>query len=172
MNVWDQAYEDQSTPWSKDSWQVNDWAKISPGKDVLDLGCGDGSYAEKFEKMGFNVVGLDNSSKAISLAKAKSPNSKFIQYDLEDLTNFQSDIQYDLIIDVKVFAFIQDKLAYLKAIKRLLKPKGIFILQFFIKHQDSSLIVRFDNFPFIEINNTVVENKAKGSKLLTYFFTQ
>ena len=48
---------------------------------LLDVGCGDGFLSDIFSKW-FNVVGIDNSTVGIRIAKNKYPNIKFIESDV------------------------------------------------------------------------------------------
>ncbi|MBP9095000.1 MAG: class I SAM-dependent methyltransferase [Ignavibacteria bacterium] len=60
------------------------------GKKLLDVGCGDGTFAGYAESKGLRVHGIDFSETAIEKAKKKFPNVKFSVGDAENL-EFESD---------------------------------------------------------------------------------
>ncbi len=64
-------------------WKRLDFAKLfSKGEHVLDLGCGGGRDAKFFTQRGLKVLGIDNSSVLIRLAKKEAPKAKFICSDM------------------------------------------------------------------------------------------
>ncbi len=52
--------------------------KIAGGL-VIDLGCGSGLWARELTKAGYNVLGIDQSSAMIEMAKKKAPKARFIK---------------------------------------------------------------------------------------------
>jgi methyl halide transferase len=73
---WNQRYETGSTPWdsglpSAELRRVLDEADIQPCR-VLELGCGTGTNAIQFAKLGFDVTAVDLSPLAIEQATRKS----------------------------------------------------------------------------------------------------
>lgn len=49
------------------------------GKELLDLGCGPGLYAERFQKLGAKVTGIDISETSIDHARSKNiPGAQFV----------------------------------------------------------------------------------------------
>jgi SAM-dependent methyltransferase len=52
-------------------------AGIKPGAKILDIGCGTGYYTNIFTKLGYDALGIDYSTTAITKAKEKYPRSKF-----------------------------------------------------------------------------------------------
>jgi len=63
---------------------------------VLDVGCGSGGRVINYlAENGFNVTGIDVSSRMIELAKANHPNT---QIHFGDITNWKTDKKFDLII--------------------------------------------------------------------------
>lgn len=102
---------------------------IGPGDRILDLGCGNGRFFEVFKNMQVEYFGVDISKKMIKIAKEKYPNRDFQVADALSLP-FSSNY-FDKIFSFAVFHHIPSKefrLKFLKEAKRVLKPKGIFIL--------------------------------------------
>jgi protein-L-isoaspartate(D-aspartate) O-methyltransferase len=97
------------------------------GGEVLDVGCGTGDLVIKLSERGMSVTGLDFSSVAIEKAKQRLA-SKNISANLI-LGNIGSiNTQFDAIFCKLVYAFINDKENFLRAIKNGLKEGGVFIL--------------------------------------------
>ena len=46
---------------------------------VVDLGCGSGLWARELTKAGYNVLGIEQSSAMIEMAKKKAPKARFIK---------------------------------------------------------------------------------------------
>ncbi|WPX98510.1 DUF86 domain-containing SAM-dependent methyltransferase [Candidatus Megaera polyxenophila] len=69
---------------------------LKSGAKVLDLGCGMGEpIAQYFIEQGFDVTGIDGSTKLIELSKLRFPKSKFIVADMRD---FLLPEKFDLVI--------------------------------------------------------------------------
>jgi len=98
---------------------------IQPGK-ALDLCCGLGTHALYLTKKGFQVVGIDISSKAVEYAKEKATkvNAK-IQFQVQsflNLENFQ-DEEFDFILDIGCFHHVkvEDRDTFIYGVSRVLK---------------------------------------------------
>lgn len=66
-------------------------------KDVLDMGVGTGEITGALYDLGYNITGIDFSSKMIELAQKKMPNAKMIQSSFLEVTKYL-DKKYDYII--------------------------------------------------------------------------
>lgn len=67
------------------------------GTRVLDAGCGTGRVAIELARRGFSVVGVDSDARMLATARAKSPELRWIQADLADLTASLGD-EFDLVV--------------------------------------------------------------------------
>jgi SAM-dependent methyltransferase len=94
------------------------------GKQVLEYGCGTGSYAFALADRGATVVGIDISRTAIELAGAKrSPpgNPRFQLGNAEELEF--ADATFDLVCGTSILHHL-DLVRALRELKRVLKPGG------------------------------------------------
>lgn len=95
---------------------------------VLEIGCGDGYGAHLISSIGADVVAIDVDTNAINYAKRKykDTNITFELYDGETID--YADHIFNMIVSFQVIEHVADVEKYLKNIKRLLKPEGIFII--------------------------------------------
>lgn len=165
--TWDDAYLNNTTPWEKDAPQVLNWLPDLKEGSVLELGCGTGVYSEFLNKRGLKVTGLDSSEIAIRKARIRVPEAKFELFDLNHLEEYNAG-KFDLILDVKTLAFLDDEQKYLRVVRNLLKEDGYFILQIFSKHIRSELVAKSTSFPFTikDCRQTVMGD----TEMTTYFF--
>lgn len=114
-------------PWAEMKFLANDF--IKDGDRVLDLGCGAGRFYEFFKDKNIKYIGLDNSEKFITIARAKYPQLQFL---LGDGLNLPfSDNYFDKVYSIALLHHIPSQKARLKIIKeakRVLKPDGLLIL--------------------------------------------
>lgn len=122
-------------------------------QSIADIGCGDGRLTKELA-ISFpskNVVGVDYSSKAISLAKALNPNVTFLNL---DIVNDNIDTKYDAITLVEVFEHIPLELChdFVEALKRLLHDDGVIYLT--VPHINKVLSYKhFQHFSFESIKS-------------------
>ncbi|MEZ4606776.1 MAG: methyltransferase domain-containing protein [Deinococcales bacterium] len=106
---------------AKRQWQV---------KTILDIGCGTGNSLLPFQRMGFEVAGLDASQEMLGVARLKLPNVSFYQADFQ---SFELDRRFDLIISI------------FDSLNNLLEPPHLLAcLQQIYKHLNSGGVVMFD----------------------------
>ena len=83
--IWIKAYEGMTLNanhvWhnysSKEIDEIVAWTSLHEGERVLDLGCGDGRHAVEFANRGFEVAGIDISSRLIDAAQSKGSSARF-----------------------------------------------------------------------------------------------
>lgn len=100
---------------------------IVPGR-VLDIGCGAGRTTVALRDIGYDVIGVDYSSKMIDVAKAMAPD---IRYDVQDARVLSFDTGS---FDYALFSFnglmlletYEDRKKAVLEIGRVLKDKGMF----------------------------------------------
>ena len=95
---------------------------------ILDLGCGDGSIARRIGSIvsADEVFGADILREAVE--KANSLGVKCFQIDLnKDVLPFD-DEYFDLCIALELIEHLIDPDVFIKEVKRVMKPNGIFLL--------------------------------------------
>ena len=95
---------------------------------VLDVGCGNGNISLHLGSLGFDVLGIDVSTKAIDKANAKNNlnNVKFDVKDAEELLSAKE--KYDVIICSEVIEHLTDPQTFLKNLYQILKDNGNLII--------------------------------------------
>ncbi|NLG88348.1 MAG: methyltransferase domain-containing protein [Clostridiaceae bacterium] len=113
-------------------------------KNLLDLGCGPGIYAERFHKAGYSVTGIDFSKRSIDYAKKQSLRSKInIEYHYMNYLKIDYKERFDVITliycDYGALS-ITDRITLLKKVYEALKLGGKFIFDVFtpVKRNDES----------------------------------
>lgn len=136
MNItnWDQAYQENFTPWDKGqpSPPLVDWFsrnKIS-GR-VLVPGCGVGHDVAHLVSLGIDAIGLDIAPTAIERAKARYPQmaERFVLGDLFELKG-----QFDAVVEHTCLCALPPewRVRYRDAVASLLKPGGLLIGIWFV----------------------------------------
>lgn len=118
--MWDKRDREESNP--------NILASISGGRqqpNVLDIACNDGTLLKEFRKSGFTVNGVEPSNIEI-------PHEDLIpvirQFWSEKLAG-QYAVAFDFITATNVFAHVDDLDDFVRGVKLLLLPKGVFVVE-------------------------------------------
>lgn len=105
-------------------------------KRLLELACGSGNHAFRLEKLGYEIVAVDNSEDLLAVArrKAQSHNSS-IEFHLADMRSLALE---DGLFDAAICLF--DSIGYvqtneailqvLTGVRRHVRPGGLFVLEF------------------------------------------
>lgn len=102
------------------------------GKNILDLGCGEGIYARKLKTLGARlVVGVDVSSEMVALAqKIETAKPLGIRYEVADAANVEKLGEFDIVLGSYLLNYARnpEHLAqFCRAIAKNLKPGGRFV---------------------------------------------
>lgn len=102
--------------------------KLPAGAQVLDVGCGNGVISRSLGEHGFNVRGIDVSTKAIARARAlnKLPNVRFDPVSAEQLA--ADGHRYQAVICSEVLEHLTAPDQLLKVIYQTLDDNGILIV--------------------------------------------
>jgi len=88
-------------------------SNLNRNKSILELGCGTGQFAEMLNSYGYNhYLGLDFSEEAISRAKKRNPEMKFVNADIE---NDLLDFDYDTIVSLETMEHLKDDLKLIQS---------------------------------------------------------
>jgi ubiquinone/menaquinone biosynthesis C-methylase UbiE len=102
--------------------------KYVKDKKVLDIACGEGYGTYLLGKSALQVFGMDIDEKVIRFAKEKykKDNLEFKPGNIEN-TGFK-DYSFDIIISFETIEHLDNHIAAMNEIKRILKPDGILIM--------------------------------------------
>ena len=110
-------------------------------KTLLDLGCGTGTHAREFARVGYRTVGLDRSAEMLAQAKKKEREDNLaackIEFEQGDLRNFELSRTFDVIVALfHVISYLptnEDLDATFGQIQKHLSPGGIVVFDFWYR---------------------------------------
>jgi len=106
--------------------------EITPGLDVLDLGCGDGTTALPAAQLGANVLGVDIAANLVAAGNARAQdaglaNLRFQEGDATDLKNLADD-SFDLVVSIFGAMFAPRPFDVAKEVVRVTRPGGRIVM--------------------------------------------
>ena len=111
---------------------LSDFLQIKQNANILDLACGNGRHSIILNRLGFKVTGVDLSNNSISIAKQHE--NKNLQFHVHDMRNKFGLETYDYIFNLFTsfgyFNSMDENVKMLNSINKMLKPKGILIIDF------------------------------------------
>jgi 2-polyprenyl-3-methyl-5-hydroxy-6-metoxy-1,4-benzoquinol methylase len=115
------------------------------GLSALEIGCGSGPVSCFLASRGLAVRGIDVSPTALQMARQNAAERGInVRFDSADICNLsEQPDRYDLIIDghcLHCLVWDDHRRNALKAIHRLLKPGGLFLIETMISH--AGLVVK------------------------------
>lgn len=127
-------YEKPWAVWTKEApTELVDVMKyIKPGK-AIDLGCGEGLYSIYLDSLGFDVIGVDISEKAIQYAKEniKKVGANILVYQMDLLTELEDiEEKFDFVLEWAIMHSIpfEDRERYVKNIAKILNKNGKYLV--------------------------------------------
>src|SRR5687768_9747212 len=119
----------------------------APHSYFLDLACGSGRHSTSLASKGFDVTGIDISDELI--AEAQKHEHENLQFFVHDMRN-EFRINYfnytlNLFTSFGYFKSTHDNSRVLKNVFKGLKPRGIFVLDFFNSEKIISTLVKQEN---------------------------
>ena len=105
---------------------------ITPGLDVLDLGCGDGTTAVPEAQLGANVLGVDIASNLVAAGNERAEalgltNLRFQEGDASDLNELDDD-SFDLVVSIFGAMFAPRPADVAKEVVRVTRPGGRIVM--------------------------------------------
>src|SRR5690242_5292716 len=95
---------------------------------VLDAACGPGLYAAELIGRGAQVVGFDHSPRMVQLCRARVSQGEFRVHDLGDPISWLADDSVDLALCALAIEYVDDRVAALNELRRVLRPDGALVL--------------------------------------------
>ena len=96
------------------------------GGRALDVGCGEGRFCRILRAEGFEPVGLDPTSELLDAARAKDPDSRYVEGRAEAL-DF-ADASFDLVVACLSLIDIEHADRAIAEMARVLKPGGTLLV--------------------------------------------
>lgn len=105
---------------------------VTPGMDVLDLGCGDGTTAVPEAQLGANVLGVDIARNLVAAGNARAErlgltNLRFQEGDATDLKDLADD-SFDLVVSIFGAMFAPRPFDVAKETVRVTRPGGRIVM--------------------------------------------
>ncbi|WP_326566490.1 class I SAM-dependent methyltransferase [Amycolatopsis rhabdoformis] len=98
------------------------------GRDVLDAACGPGLYAAELTARGARVTGFDLSPRMVALSRERVPAATFRVHDLGAPLGWLPSASVDLVLLALVYEYVDDRVAMLRELRRVLRPGGVLVL--------------------------------------------
>jgi len=98
------------------------------GATVLDAACGPGLYAEELSARGASVIGFDQSPRMAELARQRVPAGQFRVHDLANPLDWLADQSVDAVLFALALEYVDDRVAALRELRRVLRPEGALVL--------------------------------------------
>ncbi|KAJ8598347.1 hypothetical protein CTAYLR_002995 [Chrysophaeum taylorii] len=90
---------------------------------VLVVGCGGGRELQALDGLGHEVVGVDPSERMLDMARPYAKGARLVRGTVDDITG-----DFDAALSILVMHFLDDKLAYLRAIRQRLRTGALLLL--------------------------------------------
>ena len=122
---------------------------VTPGADVLDLGCGTGRHVLELARRGCHAHGVDFSDKLIQIARKAEAVCSGATFEQADILQYEPGRQYDLVLClydvIGSSTELADNQAIVNVIERALKPGGIAVVSVMNRELVDHLCRRGDN---------------------------
>ena len=96
-------------------------------KDVLDIGCNDGSQLNHYANIGFSTYGVDPAENLFSISSRR--HQIFVNFFDESFTKNVCQTPFDIITAQNVFAHNYDPLSFMKTARFLMKESSLLFIQ-------------------------------------------
>lgn len=138
--------------------ELKRYLNLLPGKEVLDLGIGQGINSIPLSNLDFNVTGVDYSTKCLEICKNTCPKLNLIRSDIRNF-NIEKD-KYDLILSRCVLHFLHkvDSYKIIQNIKSNIKDKGLVYINVF-SIEDPKFIRSSISSDLEKLDNNILHNK-------------
>lgn len=166
---YDEKYEGFNPIWKNLNLEIElkKYLTLLNGKNVLDLGIGEGKNSTILSKLGYNVTGVDYSLKALEICKNNCSDIKLIQDDIRNY-DIEKD-KYNFIMSRYVLHFLhkQDIYNIINNIKSNIKESGLVYISVFSVN-DPGYSKKLDNCGFEILDNNIF-HKISNDTYTSYF---
>lgn len=97
-------------------------------KRALDIGSNDGSQLHYYKELGYDVLGVESSKRIAEIANQNGIPTLHAFFNMELATTLSE--RFDIINASGVFFHLEELHSVTEAIRYLLKPQGVFVVQF------------------------------------------
>lgn len=131
VTTFDSAYESHSAPWVIGEPQPAVVALERDGwihGEVLDAGSGAGEHTIHLARLGYRVLGVDFSPRAVDLARANAAKHGVeAHFEVADALRLGETPRFDTVIDSALFHVFspEDQLAYARSLHAVCRPGGL-----------------------------------------------
>lgn len=103
------------------------WLDAGPGEDILDIGCGDGTYTARVARAGARVLGIDIHPRWLPFAQRyrSSGRCSFVHMNAEEMDLPAG--RFDKVMSLCVIEHFNRDEAVIKHVARVLRPGGRFV---------------------------------------------
>lgn len=110
-------------------------AKVEDGMEILDLGCGWGSFtlwaAERFTRSHILAVSNSNRQREFIETSCRSRGLRNVQVITADMNTFQTERTFDRVVSIEMFEHMRNYEKLLRRIARWLRPEGKLFVHIF-----------------------------------------
>jgi 2-polyprenyl-3-methyl-5-hydroxy-6-metoxy-1,4-benzoquinol methylase len=123
---------------------------IISGARVLDVGCGNGWLASRFQERGCQVVGIDLSQYGIRIAREAFPDIRFEVLEANDrILAALGEQPFDLVVSTEVIEHLYDPRSFARGCFQAVRPGGRIVISTpyhgFLKNLSISLAGKWDS---------------------------
>jgi 2-polyprenyl-3-methyl-5-hydroxy-6-metoxy-1,4-benzoquinol methylase len=109
------------------SFHLSYLAPTSPGRRILDFGCGEGAFVRQAKEEGWNAIGVDLNERLVSAANEHWEFDLLHYKSLDDLR--AGNCRFDAIYSNQVFEHLRRPVEVGRALAQLLNPGGIIYIE-------------------------------------------
>lgn len=142
--------------------ELKRYLNLVPGKEVLDLGIGQGRNSIPLAELGFNVTGVDYSTKCLEICKNTCNKLNLVKSDIRTF-DIEKD-KYDMILSGYVLHFLHKNDSYqiIENIKNNIKNNGIVYISVF-SLEDPKFSKHSTSSDFEILDNNILHNKVNDT---------
>lgn len=122
----------------------------APLNNVLDIGCGAGTYFDIYQDYNLNIAGIDLSEKQLQVAQKNHPDAELYHQPFETFTPNKT---FDLLVAIGVLTTVDDLDGFLSHVHKLLAEGKYFLFSFLNQNSILPASFRPPEFRFYRLKN-------------------